>query len=55
MHTVAALVGADPKRAMDDDMVRLKSLLEEGKTTAEGERVDLGDVLPASGVSRRGL
>jgi uncharacterized membrane protein len=54
-HVVAALFGADPKRAMDEDMVRLKSLLEEGKTTAQGERVDLGDVLPASGVSRRGL
>jgi uncharacterized membrane protein len=53
-HAVAALFGADPKRAMDEDMVRLKSLLEEGKTTAQGERVALEDVLPESAVSRRG-
>ena len=32
-HAVASLFGADPKRAMDEDMVRLKSLLEEGKTS----------------------
>jgi uncharacterized membrane protein len=30
-HAVASLFGADPKQAMDEDMVRLKSLLEEGK------------------------
>ena len=36
-HAVASLFGADPKRAMDEDMVRLKSLLEEGKTRADGE------------------
>jgi uncharacterized membrane protein len=33
-HAVAAFLGSDPKRLMDDDLVRLKSLLEEGKTTA---------------------
>jgi uncharacterized membrane protein len=35
-HAVASLFGADPKQAMDEDMVRLKSLLEEGeaKTTS---------------------
>jgi uncharacterized membrane protein len=43
-HAVAALFGADPKRAMDEDMVRLKSLLEEGKTTADGKRVSLDDL-----------
>jgi uncharacterized membrane protein len=37
-HAVASLLGSDPKRAMDDDLVRLKSLLEEGKTRGhEGE------------------
>jgi uncharacterized membrane protein len=46
-HAVAALFGADPKRAMDEDMVRLKSLLEEGKTRADGKRVSL-DELPLS-------
>jgi uncharacterized membrane protein len=43
-HAVATLFGADPKRAMDEDMVRLKSLLEEGKTRADGEPVRLEEV-----------
>lgn len=38
-HSVAALLGHDPKRAMDEDLVRFKSLIEEGKTTARGESV----------------
>ena len=38
-HTVARLFGADPKSEIDDDMVRLKSLLEVGKTRAHGETV----------------
>jgi hypothetical protein len=33
-HGVASLLAARPKRAMDEHMVRLKSLLEGGKTTA---------------------
>jgi len=33
-HTAAALLGRDPKRELDEDMVRLKSLIEEGKATA---------------------
>ncbi|HZU83596.1 MAG TPA: SRPBCC family protein, partial [Polyangiaceae bacterium] len=36
---VAALAGADPKRALDEDLVRLKSLFEQGKTRVHGERV----------------
>jgi uncharacterized membrane protein len=43
-HAVAALFGADPKSAMDADLIRLKSLLEEGKTTAHGERVTRDDL-----------
>jgi len=42
---VAALLGADPKHAMDEDLVRLKSLLEHGKTTGRAgtvRREDLG-------------
>jgi uncharacterized membrane protein len=31
-HTVAWVFGADPKTEMDEDLVRLKSLLETGKT-----------------------
>src|SRR5207248_3335216 len=38
-HAVAALFGSDPKQAMDDDLVRFKSLLEHGKTTAHGEEI----------------
>lgn len=36
-HVMAMLFGADPKQAMDEDLVRLKSLLEGGKTRAHGE------------------
>jgi uncharacterized membrane protein len=39
-HAVASLFGSDPKRAMDEDLVRLKSLLEEGKTSADGRDVE---------------
>jgi len=38
-HAVAWLFGADPKSEMDDDLVRLKSLLETGKTRAHSARV----------------
>jgi len=38
-HYVASLFGADPKSEMDDDMVRLKSLIEIGKTRAHGVRI----------------
>ncbi len=41
-HVIASLFGTDPKRAMDQDMVRLKSLLEEGKTRADKEPVPQG-------------
>jgi uncharacterized membrane protein len=43
-HTIATIFGADPKSAMDEDMVRLKSLLEEGKTTADQGQVRLGEL-----------
>ncbi len=38
---LASLVGADPARALDDDLIRVKSLLEEG-TSAHGERIRAG-------------
>jgi uncharacterized membrane protein len=38
-HAVAALFGADPKHALDEDLLRFKSLIETGKTTAHGEEV----------------
>lgn len=36
-HLAARLFGADAKSAMDEDLVRLKSLIEEGKTRAPGK------------------
>lgn len=39
-HYVASLFGADLKSEIDDDMVRLKSLIEVGKTRAHGLRVN---------------
>lgn len=38
-HLVATLWQVDPKSTMDDDLVRLKSLLEGGKTSAHGQEV----------------
>ncbi len=38
-HAVAAFFGKDPESAMIDDMIKVKSLLTEGKTTVEGEEV----------------
>ena len=38
-HGVARLLGADPKHSMDDDLLRFKSLVEEGKATARGHTV----------------
>jgi uncharacterized membrane protein len=38
-HAVAAIFGVDPKQAMDEDLMRFKSLIEHGKTTTEGEEV----------------
>jgi uncharacterized membrane protein len=46
---VAALFGKDPKSEMDADLARMKSLLEEGKTTAERKTVKREDVMPVTG------
>lgn len=43
-HTVAELLGYDPKSLMDEDLLRFKSLLEEGKTTAEGQQVSREEI-----------
>lgn len=51
-HTVARLLGADPKRQMDDDMLRFKSILEKGKATAHGHTVRREELaIPARGIS----
>lgn len=46
-HALAALLGADPKQAFDEDLVRFKSLLEDGKTSVRGQDVTR-DALGAS-------
>jgi uncharacterized membrane protein len=48
-HSLAWLFGADPKREMDDDLMRLKSLLEYGKTRAHGSTVWRDQLEPAAG------
>jgi uncharacterized membrane protein len=40
----AQLLGADPKRILNDDLVRLKSLIERGKTTVHHHVVDRSDL-----------
>jgi len=40
-HAIAHILGWDPKSRIDDDLVRMKGLLEEGKVRAGGERVRL--------------
>jgi uncharacterized membrane protein len=43
-HAVAMLFGEDPKTAMDEDLVRFKSLIETGKTTSGGKKVKRDDI-----------
>jgi uncharacterized membrane protein len=44
-HAIAHVLGWDPKARIDDDMVRMKALLEQGKTRAHGGRVSMKDLL----------
>jgi uncharacterized membrane protein len=39
-HAVSQLFGVDPRQAMHEDLVRFKSLLEEGKTSTDEGRVE---------------
>ena len=41
-HIFAKLLGGDPKSQLDDDLARMKSLLELGKTRAHGEVSGVG-------------
>ncbi len=43
-HAIASLFKKDPKRALDDDLLRFKSLIEEGKATAHGAQVRRGEL-----------
>lgn len=48
-HALARILGADPKRAMDEDLVRFQSLFERGKTTAHGHEVRYAEVCSGGG------
>jgi uncharacterized membrane protein len=41
-HAVAQLFGVDPRQAMNDDLMRLKSVLETGKTSSAKGTAELG-------------
>jgi uncharacterized membrane protein len=52
-HFAATLFGADPKSAMDEDLVRLKSLLEAGKTSAPGKKATRDELAGVGQTSAR--
>ena len=43
-HAIAHLLGWDPKSRMDEDLVRMKALLEAGHTRAHRQHVELADL-----------
>ncbi len=43
-HAIAHILGWDPKARMDDDLARMKALLEDGKTRSHDGRVELTDL-----------
>ena len=53
-HFAAKLFGADPKAALDDDLVRLKSLLEAGRASAPGKRATREELVGASALNGPG-
>jgi uncharacterized membrane protein len=48
-HAVAMLLGQDARHQIDDDLLRFKSLLETGRTTAEQGKVTLADLTGSAG------
>jgi uncharacterized membrane protein len=48
-HAVAMLLGHDARHQIDDDLLRFKSLLETGRTTAEQGKVRLADLTGSAG------
>lgn len=46
-HLFAKILGADPKKQMDDDLLRFKSLLEQGKATAHHHTVTRDEIQPS--------
>ena len=43
-HAVATIFGDNPKQAIDEDLQRMKTLLEKGKTTTSGKKVTRSQV-----------
>lgn len=43
-HALAHALGFDPKARMDEDLVRMKTLIEQGRTRAHGERIIIDDL-----------
>ena len=43
-HALASLLGVDPKQAVEEDLLRLKSLLEDQQTSMADEAIDLQEV-----------
>ena len=44
-NALARLLGWDPKARIDDDLIRMKGLLEDGHTRAHGERINARDLV----------
>jgi uncharacterized membrane protein len=53
-HLAALLFGADPKSAMDDDLMRFKSIIESGRTRGAGDQATASRI-ESSGHSSRNL
>ena len=49
-HAIASFFNVDPRHAMNDDLVRLKSMLERGKASAPGKHATREDVMPGETV-----
>lgn len=47
-HAVATMFGTNPKQEMDDDLGRLKTLFETGKTSVKGQRLTGNDLAQAT-------
>ena len=45
-HAIARLLGWDPKHRMDDDLMRMKALLEQGHTRTLRNRIELSELIP---------
>jgi uncharacterized membrane protein len=45
-HAIASIFGANPRKAMDEDLVRFKSLIENEKTSVGSQTVTRDEVMP---------